>query len=84
MAAVQGQIAEILAGGINDKRRSTIANSVSNTSLLVTPANLHDMNSIEAALLALSGPVYTQLTLNQMNLNDKIYAYRKLVDGGSI
>ena len=64
---------------VPDKRRGR----GSNASVLATPANYVSVATLEARLLAIGG-AYTQARINQMTLNDMIYAVRVNDDAAGI
>lgn len=54
------------------------ATEAGDTARIVGGSALSDMDSLDAALIAVAG--YTQLQLDKMNINDKVYAYRVATD----
>jgi hypothetical protein len=81
MAAVHGQVEEMVSGLGLVRTRSRSSNNNANTSKVSTPATYNDRNSMETYLLAHG---YTQAQLNSMNINDLVYATKLSQDPGII
>jgi hypothetical protein len=81
VTSINGQIGERVLPGFVDKRRSSLAGSVQTTSVLATPSDYTSRNAMEVYLLAHG---YNQATLNIMNFNDVVWAYRQSADAAGI
>ncbi len=58
------------------KTRAVAASAAVSTDSLVTPGNWTDMTALDARLTTLDGTLYSAAKLNELTLNDKIYALR--------
>lgn len=70
-----------MGGWLQDKNRDSL-----NGNQNLNPANVtsYTQNSrIDTGLISLLGSYYTQQILDSMNLNDKLYAFRILLDSGA-
>lgn len=81
MAAVQGQVEEMVPNLGPVRTRSTAANHAANGTKVSTIATYTDRASMETYLLAHG---YVQATLNSMNTNDLVYAVKRSQDPGAI
>lgn len=79
----QHQLRPTVRLGFVDKARATSKSVPTSASSVATPANYASETSINARLTAISG-LYTAARLDQMTLNDKIFALRSADDPGSL
>lgn len=78
------QIGDIEALGFAYRNRQTAGSIGISTSPVATPANYASVSAIEARLTAINAAYFTAARLNQMTLNDKIFALRQADDPGTI
>jgi hypothetical protein len=62
--------------GFTDRTRATAGSVADSSSSVATPANYASETALNARLTAISGTTYSAAKLEQMTLNDKIYAVR--------
>jgi hypothetical protein len=81
MTAKHGQVEEMFDELGPVRTRATATGHVANATKLSTPATYNDRTSLETYLL---GQGYTQAQLNNMLLNDLVYAAKLKQDAGII
>ena len=68
--------------GVVDKR--AVSKAGSNAVSTGTPANYADVNAMKTRLAAINGTYYTATKLNQMSVNDMVFAIRTADDAAGI
>lgn len=80
--AVPNQLRPTTKLGFVDKARN--ATGGSSAASVATPANYASTDSLRTQLNTLAAATYTTAVLNQMSVNDMVFALRTLADSGSI
>lgn len=68
-----------------DKRKASAGSTTTGvTSGVATPANYASISALDTRLLAISGTTFPQTRLDQMTMNDKVFALRSLDDAATL
>lgn len=70
--------------GFTDKTKATAGSVADSGASVGTPANYDNNTALDAALTAISATTYSQVNLDKMTRNDKVYALRLNSDSGTI
>lgn len=82
-------MAQNMVSGFNDpgfvnKQRAKAKSAIGDETDLTTPANYTSIDALDARLTAIDSDYYTAARLDQMTLNDKVYAVRMNDDSDTI
>lgn len=81
---MQHQIGALESSSIVAKNRANAGSVAVNTAVYATPQTYDSLNSLDAAVAAISAAIYPQKVIDSMTMNDKVYACRLANDPGTL